>query len=58
MKKNTKIIISVIITVALLVCAVASVFYIRHELEQRKAIAELSEQIISIQEEQEASVSG
>ena len=57
MKKNTKIIISVIIAAALLVCAVALVFYSRHELEQRKAIAELSEQIISIQEEQEASVS-
>ncbi len=58
MKNNTKIKISVIIAVVLLVCAVASVLFIRHELEQRKAIAELSEQIISMQEEQEASASG
>ena len=53
MKKNTKIILSAIIAAALLVCTAASVFYIRHELEQRKAIAELSEQIISMQEEED-----
>ena len=58
MKKNTKIIISVIIAAALLVCTAASVFYIRHELEQRKAIAELSEQIISMQEDEDHPASG
>ena len=58
MRKQTKIILSVIIILAMLAAAVAAVFYYRHEQKQNRAIIELNEQVIGLlEEEKEQSVS-
>ena len=51
MRKQTKVILSVIILLALLAATFAAVFYYRHEQEQNRAIHELNEQVIGLLEE-------
>ena len=52
MRKQTKVILSVIILLALLAAAFAAVLYYRHEQEQNRAIHELNEQVIGLLEEE------
>ena len=52
MRKQTKVILSVIILLALLAAAFAAVLYYGHEQEQNRAIHELNEQVIGLLEEE------